>query len=48
MAKGLTPEQFTKAISVLAQHHTTKIMLNYPYNGFVGDMGKTHFRIHIH
>lgn len=48
MVQGLTLEQFNQAIAVLAQHHTTKIMLNFPRNGFVGDMGRTHYRIHIH
>lgn len=48
MVSGLTPEQFNQAIAVLAQYHTTKIMLNFPRNGFVGDMGRTYYRIHIH
>ncbi len=46
--EGLTKDQFNQAIEVLAKYHTTKIMFNFPRNGFVGDMGHTHYRIHIH
>lgn len=39
--------QFSKAIEIIASHHSSQISINLPKNDFVGDLGKTDWTIHI-
>ena len=39
--------QFLKAITILSINHSTKILINKPNNGHVGNLGSTEFTIDI-
>ena len=39
--------QFLKAITILSINHSTKILINKPNNGYVGNLGSTEFTIDI-
>lgn len=43
----MTLEQLTQVITSIARFHTTKITINQPLNGFVGNLGKTEYSMHI-
>lgn len=43
----LTKEQFLEVMTIAGRFHTTKISLNMPVNGFVGDLGAEKYRVHI-
>lgn len=43
----MTNEQFLKAVAVIGGYHTTKVTLNLPKNGFVGNIGATEFNIYV-
>lgn len=43
----LTLKQFQEAIAIIGQYHSTEIKINTPKNNFVGDLGRTQYRIHI-
>lgn len=38
---------FTRAIELISEQHSSQISINLPKNGFVGDLGKTDWTIHI-
>ena len=39
-------QDFLNALSIIGQHHSTKIIINKPIDSFVGESGKD-FTIHI-
>ena len=43
----LTLKQFQEAIAIIGQYRSTEIKINTPKNGFVGDLGRTLYSIHI-
>ena len=43
----LNIEQFTEAMQIISAHHSSTIKVNAPNNGFVGNMGKDFYRLHI-
>ena len=43
----LSLNQFQEAIAIIGQYHSTEIKINTPRNGFVGELGRTQYRIHI-
>ena len=43
----LTLKQFQEAIAIIGQYHSTEIKINTPKNNFVGELGRTQYRIHI-
>lgn len=43
----MTMEQFNEAIQIVSVQHSSTIKINSPKSGFVGDLGKTNFRLHI-
>ena len=43
----LTLKQFQEAIAIIGQYHSTEIKINTPKNGFVGELGRTQYSIHI-
>ena len=40
-------ENFLKAIEIISEYHTTKMIINKPVNGFVGDLGSKEWSINI-
>lgn len=40
-------EAFFHAIEIISKHHTSKITINQPINGFCGDLGTGKWTIHI-
>lgn len=43
----LNKEQFFQALEIISRNHSTSVVINLPQDGFVGDMGKDYYRIHI-
>jgi hypothetical protein len=44
----MTLEQFNEAIQIISVQHSSTVKINSPRtSGFVGDLGKTYFRLHI-
>lgn len=43
----MTQEQFNEAMAVIGYYHSTQLKINMPKNGFVGDLGRGEFTIHI-
>lgn len=40
-------QDFFDALKIISQYHTTTIVVNKPKDGFVGDLGKSSFALHI-
>lgn len=40
-------QDFFDALKIISQYHTTVVSVNKPQDGFVGDLGKNSFRLHI-
>tara|TARA_R110002126_G_scaffold13_3_gene249 strand:- start:2422 stop:2643 length:222 start_codon:yes stop_codon:yes gene_type:complete len=40
-------QEFLTAMNIIGQHHSTKVIINQPINGSVGDLGHTKWSIHI-
>lgn len=40
-------KDFTTALEIISKHHSTELVINTPKNNFVGNMGKSEFRLHI-
>ena len=38
---------FAEAMAIIAECHTTEVLINKPKDGFVGDLGERTFSIHI-
>lgn len=42
----LNSENFTTALGIISEHHSTELAINTPSNNFVGYMG-SEFRLHL-
>ena len=40
-------QDFLNALSIIGQHHSTKIIINEPIDSFVGELGQSKFTIKI-
>jgi hypothetical protein len=43
----MNKSEFLTALSIIGQHHSTKVIINLPTNGHVGDLGHSQWTIHI-
>lgn len=43
----LNSKDFTTALEIISEHHSTELAINTPNNNFVGYMDQSEFRLHI-
>ena len=43
----MNKQNFLQAIEIIAMHHTTKMVINKPVNGSIGNLCTSEFTIHI-
>lgn len=43
----MTQQDFTKAIEIVAKHHSTELKINVPQNGYVGLLGYAQYNLYI-
>lgn len=43
----LNSKDFTTALEIISKDHSTELAINTPRNNFLGNMGKSEFRLHI-
>lgn len=43
----LNSKDFTTALKIISEHHSTELAINTPINNFVGYIGQSEFRLHL-